>query len=71
MMLLIYSSLAKDDTREATVNYMKKVRVSLLIDIGIKIVGTIIGVLFWPPLVSIGILAAAIFIMIARKKKPD
>ncbi len=71
MMLLIYSSLAKDDPREATVKYMKKVRFSLLIDVGIKTVGTITGVLFWPPLVSIGILAAAIFIMIARKKNTD
>lgn len=69
MMLLIYSSLAKDDTREATVKYMKKVRVSLLIDIGIKAVGTIIGVLFWPPLVSVGILAAALFYHDCKKKE--
>lgn len=68
MMILIYGSLAKDDPREATLRYMKNVRVSLLIDVGIKTLGTVIGVLFWPPLVSIGILAAALFIMIARKR---
>ena len=71
MMILIYGSLAKDDPREATVRYMKKVRISLLIDVSIKTLGTVIGVLFWPPLVSIGILAAALFIMIARKRGFD
>lgn len=67
MMILIYSSLAKDDAHENTVKYMKTVNGSLLIDVGIKIAGTVFGVLFWPPLVSVGVLVAAIFIMIARK----
>lgn len=67
MMILIYSSLAKDDAREETVNYMKQVNVFLMVDLGIKIAGTVAGVLFWPPLVSIGILAAAVFIMIMRR----
>ncbi len=67
MMMLIYHSLEKDDPREYTVKYMKKVNGLLMIDVCIKIAGAVIGVLFWPPLVSVGILAAAIFIMIARK----
>jgi hypothetical protein len=40
---------------------MKTVNGFLMIDVGIRIVGTVIGVLFWPPLVSIGVLVAAIF----------
>lgn len=55
------------DPREGTVKYMKTVNGFLMIDVGIKIVGTVIGVLFWPPLVSIGVLVAAIFIMVARR----
>ena len=67
MMILIYRSLAKDDDREETVRYMKTVSRYLLIDVGIKFIGTVIGILFWPPLVSIGVLIAAVFIMAARK----
>ena len=67
MMILIYWSLAKDDKRENTVKYMKKVNEFLLIDVGIKIVGTVLGILFWPPLVTLGVLTAAISIGIARK----
>jgi hypothetical protein len=55
------------DPREDTVKYMKTVNGFLVIDVGIKIVGTVIGVLFWPPLVSIGVLVAAVFIMVARR----
>lgn len=66
MLILIYGSLAKDDEREVTVEYMGRVRGLLLIDVGIKIAGTVLGVIFWPPLVSIGVLAAAVFIMIMR-----
>jgi len=46
---------------------MKTVNGFLIIDVGIKIAGTVIGVLFWPPLVSIGVLVAAVFIMVARR----
>lgn len=67
MLILIYKSLAKDDPREGTVKYMRTVNGFLMIDVGIKIVGTVTGVLFWPPLVSIGVLVAAVFIMVARK----
>lgn len=56
MLMLIYRSLAKDDARESTVKYMKTVNRLLAIDIGIKMAGAIFGVLFWAPLVSIGIL---------------
>ena len=66
MMLLIYGSLAKDDKRESTVRYMKTVNQYLTVDLGIKIAGTVAGILFWPPLVSIGVLCAAVFIMVAR-----
>jgi hypothetical protein len=37
-----------------------------MIDVGIKAAGAVIGVLFWPPLVSIAVLVAAVFIMIVR-----
>ena len=70
MMVLIYGSLAQDDKRPGTMRYMGRVRQLLLIDIGIKIAGTILGVLFWPPLVSVGILAAAVFITIMRRDNP-
>lgn len=70
MMVLIYRSLAQDDKRPQNVRYMGRVRQLLLIDIGIKIAGTILGILFWPPLVSIGILAAAVFITIMRRDNP-
>lgn len=46
---------------------MRTVNGFLMIDVGIKIAGTVIGVLLWPPLVSIGVLVAAVFIMVARK----
>lgn len=70
MMILIYKSLAKDDPREETVKYMKAVNGFLMIDIGIKAAGTIIGILSWPPLVSISVLIAAIFIMVKRRDNP-
>ena len=70
MMILIYRSMAKDDARETTVNYMNTVSGFLMIDVGIKILGTVIGIIFWPPLVSVGILAAAVFIMFARRRLP-
>ena len=70
MMVLIYGSLAQDDKRPGTMRYMGRVRQLLLIDIGIKIAGTILGDLFWPPLVSVGILAAAVFITIMRRDNP-
>ena len=65
-MILIYRSRAKDDPRESTVRYMKTVSGFLMIDVLIKLVCAVLGVLFWPPLVSIGVLAAAVFIMIVR-----
>ena len=71
MLILIYRSLAKDDTRPDTVQYMSHVCRLLLIDIGIKIVGTILGVIFWPPFASIGILIAAVFIAIMRRGNPE
>jgi len=70
MLVLIYSSLAKDDKRPETVQYMKQVNRLLLIDIGIKIAGAVLGVMFWPPLVSIGILVAAVFTTIMRLGNP-
>lgn len=66
MMILIYRSLAKDDGRESTALYMNTVCRFLLVDVLIKTVCAVIGVLFWPPLVSIGVLAAAVFIIFAR-----
>ena len=66
MMILIYRSLAGDDPRESTVRYMKTVSGFLMVDVLIKLVCGVLGVLFWPPLVSIGVLAAAVFIMIVR-----
>ena len=43
----------------------------LFIDIGIKIAGTILGVLIWPPFASIGVLIAAVFIAIMRRGNPE
>ena len=40
----------------------------LAVDVLIKVLCAVLGVLFWPPLVSIGVLAAAVFIMVVRKK---
>ena len=71
MMMLIYRSLAKDDERESTVDYMKTVNGFLRIDVGIKIAGMVFGILFWPPLVSVGVLIAAVFTMIARKRSRE
>ena len=70
MLVLIYRSLAKDDRRPETIRYMGRVCRLLMIDIGIKIAGAVLGVLLWPPLVSIGILAAAIFTTIMRRSNP-
>lgn len=67
MLILIYLSLAKDDQSEGAAEYMRTVSRLLVVDVCIKIAGTVIGVLLWPPLVSIGVLIAAMFIMIARK----
>lgn len=71
MLILIYRSLAKDDQRPDTVQYMKHVCGLLFIDIGIKIAGTILGVLIWPPFASIGVLIAAVFIAIMRRGNPE
>ena len=71
MLILIYRSLAKDNRRESTAQYMKKINGFLMIDLGIKIAGTTAGLLVWPPLVSIGVLSAAVFIMAARTAGSD
>jgi uncharacterized membrane protein len=70
MLILIYKSLAKDDDRQDTVHYMNHVCGLLLVDVGIKAAGMILGVLLWPPLVSIGVLAAAVFIAVMRRGNP-
>lgn len=67
MLLLIYKSLEKDNPPERTVKHMQAVSRFLRTDLLIKVAGMIAGVLFWPPIVSLGVLAAAIFIMTARK----
>ena len=69
MLMLIYHSLANDDPRPDTADYMKSVNSMLRIDVAIKIIFTAAGVLFWPPLVSAGVLIAAVFIVFARRKK--
>ena len=70
MMVLIYLSLSKDDRRPETEQYMNRVVSILTVDIAIKVAGVILGLLFWPPLVSVGILIAALFITIKRKDNP-
>ncbi len=50
--------------------YMNHICGFLLVDVGIKTVGTILGILFWPPMVSIGILAAAVFTAVMRRGNP-
>lgn len=70
MMLLVYRSLSKDDPREEVVRYMKHVDELLLIDIFIKIIGTVLGLLIWPPFASVGIIAAAIFTTVMRRHNP-
>ena len=40
-------------------------------DYGIRIAGTILGVLIWPPFASIGVLIAAVFIAIMRRGNPE
>jgi uncharacterized membrane protein len=70
MLILIYKSLARDDGRPDTVQYMNHICGFLLVDVGIKTVGTILGILFWPPMVSIGILAAAVFTAVMRRGNP-
>ena len=70
MMVLIYRSLSKDDRRPETEQYMKRVVSILTIDIAIKAAGVILGLLIWPPLVSVGTLIAALFIAVKRKDNP-
>ena len=71
--LLFFSSLFPYATSlvstyfTSTVKYMQAVSRFLRTDLLIKVAGMIAGVLFWPPIVSLGVLAAAIFIMTARK----
>lgn len=70
MMLLVYRSLSKDDPREEVVQYMNRVNELLMIDIFIKVVGAVLGLLFWPPFASVGIIVAAIFTTVMRRYNP-
>lgn len=72
MMVLIYQRLSKDNSNKPeTVKYMKRVSRLILIDIGIMTVGTLLGVLFWSPIASIGIIVAALFIIVVRSGDPE
>lgn len=71
MLILIYRNLAKDDERPDTVHYMRQVCNLLLIDLGIQIAAMIVGMLFWPPFVSFGSLAAAAFTAARKKGIPE
>ena len=64
---LIYYSLANDNDIPEVCTYLRKVTKLLCIDIVIKLVALVIGVLFYPPIVAIGIVIAAIFIAVGRK----
>ena len=70
MLILIYNSLADDDRKEWTTAYMTRVNRILMIDVGIKAAGVVLGLLFWPPLISFGILAAALFTTITKRHNP-
>lgn len=64
---LIYYSLANDNDIPEVCTYLRKVTKLLCIDIVIKLVALVIGVLFYLPIVAIGIVIAAIFIAVGRK----
>ena len=70
MMLVVYRSLSKDDPRAETVRYMNRVNRYLTIDLCIKAAGIVLGLLVWPPFVSVGIVAAAIFTTVVRRGNP-
>ena len=73
MLYLIHRSLAKDDPRPETVQYMKHVCSTMMISVVIIIIGAVLGQLLWPPLLALALLVAAVFITVMRKEKnsPD
>lgn len=72
----LYTSMNKDNAGTGACGYIRYAEKSLRIDLCIKITGFVLGVIFYPPLVEIGVLAAAIYILGGRivfkhrEKKP-
>ena len=62
----LYTSLIKDNEEEVICGYLRSAEKNLRIDLTIKIVGLILGLIFYPPLVFIGVLVAAVYMMGGR-----
>ena len=69
MLYLIHKSLAKDDGRPETVAYMNHICNLMMVSVGMMIVGAVLGMFVWTPLVTIGLLAAAVILTTRRKLK--
>ncbi|MGN0270759.1 MAG: TMEM175 family protein [Candidatus Weimeria sp.] len=61
-----YTSLNKDNAGSGACGYINLAEKNLRIDLLIKIVGFAAGMIFYPPLVEIGVLAAAVFMITGR-----
>lgn len=70
MMIAVYRSLADDDPRPETIRYMTRVDELLAIDLCIKGAGAVLGLMVWPPFVSVGIVASFIFTTVMRRGNP-
>lgn len=62
----LYTSLNKDNAGSGACGYINLAEKNLRIDLLIKIVGFAAGMIFYPPLVEIGVLAAAVFMITGR-----
>ncbi|MDD6351085.1 MAG: TMEM175 family protein [Lachnospiraceae bacterium] len=68
----LYVSLNKDNAGTGACGYIAMAEKNLRIDLAIKIIGFVLGMLFYPQLVEIGVLIAAAYMIIGRislKKK--
>lgn len=62
----LYTSLNKDNAGSGACRYIASAEKNLKTDLLIKAAGFIAGMVFYPPLVEIGVLAAAVFMISGR-----
>jgi uncharacterized membrane protein len=62
----LYTSMNRDNKDTGACSYIDFAERNLRIDLVIKIAGFVLGVVFYPPIVEIGVLAAALYMVVGR-----
>lgn len=63
---LLYTNMNKDNEGTGVCSYIAYAERNLRVDLVIKVAGFVFGVIFYPPLIEIGVLAAAVYMLGGR-----